>query len=156
MAAMSVFPITKETVQFTLQFQRPEPFRKPFTMKLQWDDLYAHNGPNPEVDLLLQNFVCDHKDKPDTDVLTSLIVEHMLREGRRETVNLWDNLYSVPFIDETSIPGYMLREIQGFNFHTIIIMLEYLFPRHLQMQMWNKMKHSNRVYRSEISKRLNI
>ena len=136
-----------------LQFQ-PEPFRKPLTWKIQWDDLWAHT-PRPEVDLLLLNFVCDCKGNSETDPLIG-ILWHMLSEGRKETVNLWNNLYSVPFTDETSIPGYMLREIESLPFDLILIMFDYLFPRHLQMQMRNKMKRSNRIYNSEISKRLNL
>ena len=89
MAAMSVFPITKETVQFTLHSQ-PDLFLQPLILEIRWDDLWARNS-HPEVDLLVQYFVCDCKGNSDTDPLTG-ILWHMLSEGRKETVNLWNNL----------------------------------------------------------------
>ncbi len=152
-AAMSVIPIANGNVQFTLHSQ-PELFLKPLILEIQWDDLWAHN-PRPEVDLLLQNLVCDCKGNSETDPLIG-ILWHMLSEGRKETVNLWNNLYSVPFTDEASIPGYMLREIESLPFDLILIMFDYLFPEHLHSYMRNRMNISYELYKKDMAERWTV
>ena len=152
--AMSIFPIAEDNVQITLQFQ-PESFREPFSTKIRWDDLWTHNS-RPEVDRLFQNFVCDRAEFFDPDDLKFKILKDMVNEGRKETLNLWDNIDSLPFTDETSIPGYMLREIQCFDFYISLILFDYLFPEQLHSYLRNRMNISNELYRKDMTERLSV
>jgi hypothetical protein len=145
LAAMSVIPTANG---------KPDLFLQPLTLEIRWDDLWARNS-HPEVDLLLQYFVCDCKGNSDTDPLIG-ILWHMLSEERKETVNLWNNLCSVPFTDEASIPGYMLREIGNMPFDLILIMFDYLFPEHLYSYMRNGMNNMYKWYKKDMTERQTV
>ena len=152
---MSVIPIANRNVLFTLHSQ-PELFRKPLTLEIKWDDLWARN-PQPEVDLLLQNFVCDCKNSTNSESELKLeILLHIFSEGRKETVNLWNNICSVPFTDEGSIPGYMLRGIGNMPFDLILIMFDDLFPEHLRSYMRKIMNISYESYKKDMAERLTV
>lgn len=151
---MTTFPITEEIVQIKLQIHL-EPLQDIFNVRIYWDDLWEYKT-QPEISRLLETIVCDRDEKPDRDDVILEILGHMLREGRRETVDLWDNLCHLPFSDEKSIFGYMLRELLRIDYHNLILMLEYLFPRHMYLNLRNNMRYYNTLYSVEIGKRLHV
>ena len=149
---MTMTPGCDENIKFILKFQ-PVMDRDPIIDEISWTDLWIDH-PSIETKRLLQNLSSDRNERK--PVRRYELIRHALAEGREEISDLRDNLCSIAFTDETSIPGHILREIQYFNFHLILILFDYLFPEHLHLYMRNRMNISYELYKKDMAERWTV